>query len=246
LPEKDTAMEMKCEIVGEDSRFKGVVKVRVPGVYGPKKGVPLPTKRMCFSSGISLTRSKICSSKYATLPKNNASLKRITAICRHSSRPQRSAPRYVPSVYRDKSTMSGLILRSNNNPTESATPIMIPRSRCGAKASVQTEVIRADRTVVFVCPPGVDEHRDVDQAREMRGVLWCCTKSQPGSNAGPRPWRYQRHSDGYFAAHASSISRPFVVSPSMQKLISLMYLFITRWISVGETSPINSMRFSAH
>ncbi len=37
-------MEMKCEIVGEDSRFKGVVKVQVPGVYGPKKGAPLPKR----------------------------------------------------------------------------------------------------------------------------------------------------------------------------------------------------------
>jgi murein L,D-transpeptidase YcbB/YkuD len=35
---------MLCEILEEDKRFKGVVKVRVPGIYG-KKGNPLP-KRM--------------------------------------------------------------------------------------------------------------------------------------------------------------------------------------------------------
>ena len=37
-------MEMKCEILEEDKKLKGVVKVRVPGIYG-KKGNPLP-KRM--------------------------------------------------------------------------------------------------------------------------------------------------------------------------------------------------------
>lgn len=37
-------MEMKLEILEKDSRFKGVVKVRVPGIYGTK-GNPLP-KRM--------------------------------------------------------------------------------------------------------------------------------------------------------------------------------------------------------
>lgn len=37
-------MEMICEILGEDEKFKNVVKVRVPGIYG-RKGNPLP-KRM--------------------------------------------------------------------------------------------------------------------------------------------------------------------------------------------------------
>jgi hypothetical protein len=37
-------MEMKCEILEADPRLKGVVKVRVPGIYG-WKGNPLP-KRM--------------------------------------------------------------------------------------------------------------------------------------------------------------------------------------------------------
>ena len=36
-------MEMKFEIVGEDSRLQGVVKVRVPGIYG-SKGSPLPAR----------------------------------------------------------------------------------------------------------------------------------------------------------------------------------------------------------
>ena len=33
-------MEMKCEIVGKDTKFKGVVNVRVPGIY--PRGEPLP------------------------------------------------------------------------------------------------------------------------------------------------------------------------------------------------------------
>jgi len=37
-------MNMVCEILEEDERFKNVVKVRVPGIYG-RKGNPLP-KRM--------------------------------------------------------------------------------------------------------------------------------------------------------------------------------------------------------
>jgi len=38
-------MEMTCKILGEDPRFFGVVRVLVPGIYGPTKGGPLP-KRM--------------------------------------------------------------------------------------------------------------------------------------------------------------------------------------------------------
>lgn len=38
-------MKMRCEIVQEDPRLNGVVKVRVPGIYG-RKGDPLPM-RMC-------------------------------------------------------------------------------------------------------------------------------------------------------------------------------------------------------
>lgn len=37
-------MDMKCEILEKDEKLKGVVNVRVPGIYG-KKGDPLP-KRM--------------------------------------------------------------------------------------------------------------------------------------------------------------------------------------------------------
>lgn len=36
-------MEGKCEVVGEEPRLKGVVRVRVPGIYG-KKGKPLPVR----------------------------------------------------------------------------------------------------------------------------------------------------------------------------------------------------------
>jgi len=37
-------MDMKCEILSDDTKYAGVVSVRVPGIYG-KKGNPLP-KRM--------------------------------------------------------------------------------------------------------------------------------------------------------------------------------------------------------
>ena len=36
-------MQIKLEIVGEDSRLQGVVKVRAPGIYG-NKGSPLPAR----------------------------------------------------------------------------------------------------------------------------------------------------------------------------------------------------------
>ncbi len=37
-------MRMICEIVGEDLWYRDVVRVRVPGIYGPRKGLPLPRR----------------------------------------------------------------------------------------------------------------------------------------------------------------------------------------------------------
>ncbi len=41
---KTDQMEMTCKILGEDPRFLGVVRVLVPGIYGPTKGGPLPRR----------------------------------------------------------------------------------------------------------------------------------------------------------------------------------------------------------
>jgi len=35
---------MACEILKDDPRYRGVVKIRVPSIYGPEKGAPLPAR----------------------------------------------------------------------------------------------------------------------------------------------------------------------------------------------------------
>jgi len=38
-------MEIKCEITGKDPRLIGVVRLRVPGIYSPRTGIPLPKRK---------------------------------------------------------------------------------------------------------------------------------------------------------------------------------------------------------